>query len=91
MTVKIHPKPNWRTRYEVGRFFNEHLDHYRTLAEVAAELGISKQNAYTETVVALGTLVCAVMAKLGIHEVDISSERRIVPHETRRLDNGYQV
>jgi hypothetical protein len=54
----------WTARYRIGVAMNRQMDHLCTLDEVAAELGITKQNAYTETVLALGTLVCLLHARL---------------------------
>lgn len=56
--------PNWTTRYRVGAILSRHLDTCCTLEVLGAELGITKQNAYTESVVALGTLVCALYLRM---------------------------
>lgn len=56
--------PNWTTRYRVGAILSRHLDTCCTLEVLGAELGITKQNAYTESVVALGTLVCALYVRM---------------------------
>lgn len=56
MNQKPASTPNWTTRYRLGVKLNKQMEHVMTLDEVAAELGITKQNAYTETVLALGTL-----------------------------------
>lgn len=48
--------PTWSERYKLGVELSKSLDPVRTFEEVGAELGITKQNAYTETVLALGTL-----------------------------------
>ncbi len=63
--LKKHSKaPNWSTRYRIGVLLNQQMDHVFTLEEVAAEMGITKQNAYTETVLALGSLACGLHRKL---------------------------
>lgn len=59
-------KLSWSRRYRLGVEVNKCMDHFATLEEVAVELGITKQNAYTETVLALGTLVCLMRARLGL-------------------------
>jgi hypothetical protein len=58
------PRLNWTTIYRIGCAMNARIDHYNTLQEIADELGITKQNAYTETVVALGKLVCELSRRL---------------------------
>lgn len=59
-------KASWTKRYRLGVALNRDMPHLMTLEEVAAELGITKQNAYTETVLALGTFICAIRERLGI-------------------------
>lgn len=49
-------EPNFLEKYRLGAKLAKHLDPLCTLEEVGAQLGISKQNAYTESVVALGKL-----------------------------------
>lgn len=49
-------RPTWTERYRLGVEMNRHMDPICTLEELGAELGITRQNAYTETVLALGTL-----------------------------------
>lgn len=44
---------------------NQHLDHFCTLEELGAALGVTKQNAYTESVLALGTLAWRLSERLG--------------------------
>lgn len=76
MSAIPFPRPNWTTRYRVGRRLNESLDHFCTLQELGDELGISKQNAYTESAVALGTLVCELARRLSIPLHEITGTRR---------------
>lgn len=49
-------RPSWTERHRLGVELSKHLDPVSTLEEVGQELGISKQNAYHESVLALGTL-----------------------------------
>jgi hypothetical protein len=71
--------PGWKARYRLGVMLNKELEHYATLTEVAEELGITRQNAYTETVLALGSLAFAVAARypkiLGLQD-DVNRDRR---------------
>lgn len=57
---------SWTMRYRLGVALNKEMPHLMTLEEVAQELGISRQNAYTESCLALGTLICMVRQRLGI-------------------------
>lgn len=50
-------KPTWSQRYRLGVEASKLVEPFSTLEEVAAELGITKQNAYTESCLALGTLI----------------------------------
>lgn len=54
-----HPQPTWTERYQLGVEMNRNLDPICTLDEIAAELGTTRQGAYTETVLALGALAWA--------------------------------
>lgn len=49
-------EPTWTERYKLGVQLNKELEPLCTFDELAVELGVSRQNAYTETVLALGTL-----------------------------------
>jgi hypothetical protein len=49
-----HTVFGWQARYRIGVLLNKHLDPVCTLDELGAELGITRQNAYTESVLALG-------------------------------------
>ncbi|ENO98609.1 hypothetical protein C667_02853 [Thauera phenylacetica B4P] len=55
---------NWSTRYRIGVILSKHLDAHCTLAELGRALGVTPQNAYTESVLALGTLVCALYVRM---------------------------
>lgn len=61
--------PSWSQRYRLGVELNKQMEHFATLQEVADELGITKQNAYTETVLALGTLILLLRDRLGLPRV----------------------
>lgn len=50
------PAPTWTVCYELGKHLNKAMDLDCTLEELATDLGVSKQNAYTESVLALGKL-----------------------------------
>ena len=57
---------NWTTRYRVGVVLNRQMEAQCSLDQLAQELGITKQNAYTETVLALGSLACRLYVDLRI-------------------------
>ena len=57
--------PTWSQRYRLGVALNRELEGSRTYEEIAAELGITKQNAYTEVVLALGAFAFAWRARFG--------------------------
>lgn len=59
-------KPTWSQMYRLGVEANKHLEHDMTLRQIADDLGITPQNAYTETVVALGKLLCLIRLRLGL-------------------------
>lgn len=42
------------------------MEHFCTLEELGQALGVTKQNAYTESVLALGTLVWMVCDRLAL-------------------------
>lgn len=48
--------PNWTTYYDLGVQLNQKMKPWRTWEEVGDKLGITKQNAYTCGVLALGKL-----------------------------------
>lgn len=60
--------PTWSERYKLGVELSKGMDPVSTLEEVGAELGITKQNAYTETVLALGTLGWRLREKFALHK-----------------------
>lgn len=66
LLTKLRPgrPPNWTTRYKIGATLNRHMDACCTLEELGAALGVTKQNAYTESVLALGTLVCQLYLRM---------------------------
>jgi hypothetical protein len=62
--------PTWTERYNLGKMLNQHLDAQCTLQDLGDELGVSKQNAYTESVLALGSLGWALCKRLGLSPSD---------------------
>lgn len=87
MIAKKPPaKPTWTQRYRLGVEINKQVMHFATLEEVAEELGITKQNAYTETCLALGTLIYRLREKLGLPpniELHYSPDADVFPHNVR--------
>lgn len=55
-------------RYRIGAELARQLDPVKTYEEIAQELGISKQNAYTMTVLALGKLAIGLKQRLGVQQ-----------------------
>lgn len=73
--------PGWAQRYRLGVELNPHMPHVATLQEVADELGITKQNAYTETCLALGHFVYRLRERLGVPvNVRMTETPDIEPH-----------
>ena len=60
-------KPGFLTYYDLGVEVNKVLPKFKTLKECGRELGITKQNAYTESVLALGKLCFALRAIRKAH------------------------
>lgn len=58
--------PTWSQLYRLGAEANRQMDHYCTLQELGDALGLTKQNAYTESVHALGTLIWRVRERLKL-------------------------
>ena len=52
--------------YRLGKQANAGWDHTCTLAELGHELGVSPQNAYTESVLALGKLIWLARLRMGV-------------------------
>ena len=63
-TLRPGVRPNWSTRYRIGVVLSKHLDACCTLEELGAALGVTKQNAYTESCLALGALVCGLYVRM---------------------------
>lgn len=83
--------PGWAVRYRLGVELNKHMPHVATLEQVAAEMGITKQNAYTETCLALGTLVCLARQRLGLPiHLQMVETPDVEPHNGR-LDISLQA
>ncbi len=66
MALQQRTDPTWRQRYLFGVALSQHLEPVCTLEEIGAELGITKQNAYTESVLALGRLGWLLRERLGV-------------------------
>lgn len=49
-------EPNWTTFYDLGVQLNQQMRPWRSFEDVGRELGVTKQNAYTICMVALGKL-----------------------------------
>jgi hypothetical protein len=49
-------RPCWSTYYQLGVELNKRMPAFRTWEQVGALLNVTKQNAYTQGVVALGKL-----------------------------------
>jgi hypothetical protein len=58
--------PTWSQCYRIGAALAPQIEHNMTLQEVADELEITRQNAYTESVVALGKLVLLIRRRWRI-------------------------
>ena len=58
--TKFFPRENWTECYRTGVEMNRLLPKHATLSEVGRAISVTKQNAYTETVVALGKLVLVI-------------------------------
>lgn len=58
--------PTWSQCYRLGAALSPQMEHNMTLDAVANELGITRQNAYTESVVALGKLVILIRRRWRI-------------------------
>ncbi len=50
-------RPSWEVYHQLGEKFCQHLEPNFTFQEIGDNLGISKQKAYHECMVALGKLV----------------------------------
>lgn len=58
-------KPTFATYYRIGVIASKRIPAHKTYAEVGHSLGITKQCAYTESVVALGKLLYLFVHYLG--------------------------
>lgn len=54
---RVPGAPGFADRVRLGVEASKHLDPNCSYEEIAAELGTTRQNAYTEVMLALGTLV----------------------------------
>jgi hypothetical protein len=55
--------PCWTTYYQLGVEASKHLPAFSSFVAIGRAFGITKQNAYTECVVALGKLVYRMRAE----------------------------
>lgn len=69
--------PTWSELYKTGVLLNAHLDHDCTLQELGDALGVSKQNAYTESVLALGKLAWLLRERLQLPHAKIADVRDV--------------
>lgn len=60
-------EPTVRELYRLGARMAKELEAVATLDEIGRELGVTRQNAYTEVVVTLGKFVWRVRQRLRIH------------------------
>ena len=60
--------PCFADRIRLGVEMSKYLDTDCTYEEIGIELGITKQNAYTEVMLALGTLVWLLRRHFGINQ-----------------------
>lgn len=67
--VGLHDGPSWSLRYRLGVEASRQIDTCCTLRELGDALGVTKQNAYTESVLALGTLVWRVRERLQLNSM----------------------
>jgi len=61
--IRRATKPSWTQAYRLGVSLNREIEHACTLDCLGAELGITRQNAYTESVLALGKLAWALRSR----------------------------
>lgn len=59
------PAPTFSVCYALGVALNQHIDTECTLEELGLVLGVSKQNAYTASVLALGKLAWLLARRVG--------------------------
>lgn len=57
--------PGFRTYYDIGKRAQGRLPKNHTLREIGRRMGVSHQNAYTESVLALGKLLYRLVQKIG--------------------------
>ncbi len=54
---RVGPGPTFSNYLRIGVEFKSKLPAHKSFGEIGKALGITKQNAYTETIVALGKLI----------------------------------
>lgn len=59
-------KPSWNSYHKLGEQIAVNIEPVRTFAEIGRTLGISKQKAYHECMVALGKVAYQAKKKFGV-------------------------
>ncbi|WP_421793435.1 hypothetical protein [Hydrocarboniphaga effusa] len=68
------PRFSFKQKYSLGVELSRQLEPVCTLEELGAAIGVTKQNAYTESVLALGTLALLLMQMLGRTRAELIDE-----------------
>ena len=63
--LRLGKLPTFSVRYRVGVAVSKELDSFCTYEEIADQFGITKNNAYSLAVTALGALVCELYLRLS--------------------------
>lgn len=61
-------KLSWTERYRLGIEMSKHLEPVCSYEVIAAAIGTTKQNAYTEVMLALGSLAFGLQRKFNVEE-----------------------
>jgi hypothetical protein len=57
--------PGWATFHDIGWVYHRRLPKHASFHEIGRQLGVSKQNAYHECMVALGKLIYLLAVHVG--------------------------
>jgi hypothetical protein len=57
--------PGWKTYYQIGVAAQRRLPKHSTLDQVGRRFGLTRQNAYTASVVALGKFLYRLVHEIG--------------------------
>lgn len=68
LAARTRQGPKFWERYRLGAAMAKHLDPLCTLDELGQALGVTRQNAYTEACLALGTLAWKLRERFGSAE-----------------------